>query len=86
MGHKGVVSGYTIFTSIPRLMDDQRDPWDLGRHNLFVRKNKGKIKIFNTTFIHNMISIYKDIFKIKQISYRFPIIKCFTNMDSSSIW
>ena len=34
MGHKGVVSGYTISISIPRLMGDQRDPRVLRRHSL----------------------------------------------------
>ena len=34
MGHKGVVSGYAISTSIPRLMDDQRDPLVLRHHRI----------------------------------------------------
>ena len=32
MGHKGMVSGYKIFTYITRLMSDQQDPRVLGRH------------------------------------------------------
>ena len=32
MGHKGVVSGYTIFTSISQLISVQRDPRVLGHH------------------------------------------------------
>ena len=34
MGHKGVVSGYTISTSILQLMGSQRNPRVLGRHIL----------------------------------------------------
>ena len=34
MGHKGLVSGCTIFTSILRFMSDQRDPRVLRCHSL----------------------------------------------------